>query len=294
MEDISDREFERFIAENTSAKWFCEFGLLEKMPDYTTICKFRNAVGTRRLGRLFNEVRCQMKAKGYCSEVFTFVDSTALIGKPRLREKRDKAITAGYEKLNNEVLSKVSADPQARIEAKSDKKFWYGFKKHIAADMQSGMITRTAVTPANLIDAAGVKHIVPKSGAVAGDKGFVGAIEVIRRAGLHSMIILPNNMKEKSPDEDRWFTKLRRPYERVFGKQSIRARYKGTIKNQGTEPRTLSPITSADCSRLLRREPRGQYILMTRNPEKSEQQRPFGALLFLPCLPLLCFWEHGS
>ena len=41
MEDLSDREFERFIAENNAAKWFCGFGLLEKTPDFTTICKFR-------------------------------------------------------------------------------------------------------------------------------------------------------------------------------------------------------------------------------------------------------------
>jgi transposase len=47
MEDLSDREFERFISENTSGKWFCEFGLLEKTPDYTTICKFRNLIGTQ-------------------------------------------------------------------------------------------------------------------------------------------------------------------------------------------------------------------------------------------------------
>lgn len=49
MEDLSDREFERFIAENNAAKWFCGFSLLEKTPDYTTICKFRNALGTKRI-----------------------------------------------------------------------------------------------------------------------------------------------------------------------------------------------------------------------------------------------------
>ena len=27
MEDISDRELERYIRENTAAKWFCDFGL---------------------------------------------------------------------------------------------------------------------------------------------------------------------------------------------------------------------------------------------------------------------------
>lgn len=235
MEDLSDREFERFIAENTAGKWFCGFSLLGNTPDFTTICKFRNAIGTKQMGNLFHEVKRQMQAKNCCAEVFTFVDSTALISKLSLWEERDKAITAGYEKLNNEVLPEVSADPEAKIGAKSDKKFWYGFKKHVAVDMQSGMITKVAVTPANIPDARAAKHVLPKSGAVAGDKGYVGAIGEILRRGLHPMIIKRKNMKDKNPDLDRWITKLRCPYERTFSKQNNRARYKGVVKNQGAE-----------------------------------------------------------
>jgi IS5 family transposase len=235
MEDLSDREFERFIAENNAAKWFCGFGLLEKTPDFTTICKFRNLIGTKQMGNLFGEVKRQMQAKNYCSEVFTFVDSSALISKLSLWEERDKAITAGYEKLNNEVLQKVSADPEAKIGAKSNKKFWYGFKKHVAVDMQSGMITRVAVTPANVADADGARHILPRSGAVTGDKGYVGAIREMLRRGLHPMVIKRNNMKDKNADLDRWLTKLRCPYEGTFSKQNKRVRYKGLVKNQGAE-----------------------------------------------------------
>jgi len=235
MEDLSDREFERFIAENTAGKWFCGFTLLEKTPDYTTICKFRNAIGTNQMGNLFAEVKRQMQAKNCCSEVFTFVDSGALISKLSLWKERDKAITAGYEKLNNEVLPEVSADPEAKIGAKSDTRFWYGFKKHVAVDMQSGMITKVAVTAANVSDAEGAKHILPKSGAVAGDKGYVGAIREILRRGLHPMVIKRKNMKDKNADLDRWITKLRCPYERTFSKQNSRVRYKGTVKNQGAE-----------------------------------------------------------
>lgn len=235
MEDLSDREFERFIAENNAAKWFCDFSLLEKTPDYTTICKFRNGIGTKRMENLFQEVKRQMQAKNCCSEVFTFVDSSALISKLSLWEERDKAITAGYEKLNNEILPEVSSDSEARIGAKSDKKFWYGFKKHVAVDMQSGMITKVAVTAANVTDADGAKHILPESGAVVGDKGYVGAIGEILRHDLHAMIIKRNNMKDKNVDLDRWITKLRCPYECTFSKQNNRVRYKGVAKNQTAE-----------------------------------------------------------
>ena len=58
MEDLSDREFERFIAENNAGKCFCDFGLVEKTPDFTTICKFRNSIGTKQMSRLFNEGAC--------------------------------------------------------------------------------------------------------------------------------------------------------------------------------------------------------------------------------------------
>lgn len=57
MEDISDRELERFIQENTVAKWFCGFGLCERTPDYTVYCKFRNRLGVNFLAKVFDELR---------------------------------------------------------------------------------------------------------------------------------------------------------------------------------------------------------------------------------------------
>lgn len=236
MENLSDREMERFLSENTAGKWFCDFGLAEKTPDFTTFCKFRALVGTKNMSRLFNEVKRQLQAQGHCSEVFTFIDATALVSKLSIWEERDKAIAEGYEKLNNEVLPKIeTADPEAKIGSKGTKKFWYGFKKHVGVDMQSGMINRVAVTPANVADADGAKHVMPRSGAVCADKGYIGAILEILKRGLHPMVIKRNNMKDKNVDLDRWITKLRAPYEGTFSKQNKRVRYKGVEKNQGAE-----------------------------------------------------------
>jgi len=236
MEDLSDREMERFLSENNAGKWFCEFGLTDKTPDFTTFCKFRTLVGTKNMSRLFNEVKRQLKAQGHCSEVFTFIDATALVSKLSIWEERDKAIKEGYEKLNNEVLPNIeTTDPEAKIGSKSAKKFWYGFKKHVAVDMQSGMINRVAVTPANVTDADGAKHVMPRSGAACADKGYVGAILEMLRRGVHPMVIKRNNMKDKNVDLDRWLTKLRAPYEGTFSKQNKRVRYKGAVKNQGAE-----------------------------------------------------------
>ena len=235
MEDLSDREFERFISENIAGKWFCGFDLTEKTPDFTTICKFRNLVGTKNMSRIFNEVKRQLKVQGHCAEVFTFIDAAALVSKLSIWDERDKAITAGYEKLNNEVLPKVAHDKEATIGAKTAKKFWYGFKKHVGVDMQSGMINRVAVTTASIPDAVGAKHVMPRSGAACTDKGYVGAIPEMLRRSVHPMVILRNNMKNKNRDLDRWLSKLRAPYEGTFSKQNKRVRYLGVVKNQGAE-----------------------------------------------------------
>jgi hypothetical protein len=152
-------------------------------------------------------------------------------------DERDKAIADGYEKFNNEIIEKYAKDPEVRIGAKSKNKFFIGFKKLLSADMSSGMINRVRVGFANTPDgnADFVKTVLPDSGAVAGDKGFVGAIPVIEEAGLHSMVILKNNMKDKNKDKDRFITKLRSPFEGLFSKQQKRVRYKGIDKNHAAE-----------------------------------------------------------
>ena len=39
-------------------------------------------------------------------------------------------------------------------------------------DMQSGLINKVAVTPVNVTDAQGFKHVCPQSGAVYADKRY--------------------------------------------------------------------------------------------------------------------------
>ena len=79
MEDLSDRELQRYLQENNAAKFFCGFGLMDRTPDYSLFTKARSRIGTKRLSELFATLRDQLKAKGWVSDVFTFVDATHLI-----------------------------------------------------------------------------------------------------------------------------------------------------------------------------------------------------------------------
>ena len=71
MEDMSDRELERYLGDSNAAKWFCDFDLMERTPDYSVFSKIRKKLGTNLLSRIFAVFRDQLSSKGYMSEVFT-------------------------------------------------------------------------------------------------------------------------------------------------------------------------------------------------------------------------------
>ena len=175
LEDLSDRELERFICDNSAARWFCQFDLTAKTPDHSAFGRVRSRIRTNKLSKIFSLLCDQLKAHGYMSEVFTFV-----------------------------------------------------------VDMQSGMINKVAVTPANIIDSKGFKHIAPNQGAVYADKGYCdkNAKITAQTKNFHLIAVKKNNMKSKNSDLDSYYTKLRAPFEHVFSKQNKRVRYKGLAKNQ--------------------------------------------------------------
>lgn len=234
MEDLSDRELERYLAENLAAKWFCGFGLSTDTPHFSLYSKLRTKIGTNKLSQIFSDLRHQLKNQGVMSEVFNFVDATHLISKANLWEERDKAMAEKYEKLNNETLPKVAYDKQARIGAKGKNKYWYGYKQHTSVDMQSGLINKVAITPANITDANGFKHVCPKTGAVYADKGYClePAVTIAKINNCHLAAIKRDNMKDKNRKLDCWYSEIRAPYERVFSKRNKRVRYCGVAKNQ--------------------------------------------------------------
>jgi IS5 family transposase len=233
LEDLSDRELERFLTENTAAKWFCGFKLTEKTPDHTVFTHARTKIGASTLSKIFADMRDQLRKKGYMNEVFTFIDATHLIAKGQLWKERDELIKQRYEKMNNSNISKVAADSEARFGCKGKNKFWFGYKEHASVDAQSGMINKVALTKASVTDAQGMKHVCPCGGAVYADKGYClePAQTAAARKNCHLAAIKRNNMKDKNHDLDRWISQIRAPYERVFSKIAKRVRYRGLVKN---------------------------------------------------------------
>ena len=232
--DLSDRELEERLRYDMAMRWFLGLGVTEETPDHTFACRSRKAIGTKKIGQIFNHINKKCEEAGIIRNVFHFADATSIISKETTWKERDKAIAAGENTFNNTNASKYGADKDARFGCKGKEKFWYGHKKTICADMGSGLITKTAVTSADIPDQDAFCHVCPKEGMVFADKAYclkAARIEMLAN-GCHSGAILKNNMIGKNKDKDRWISSVRAPFEGIFSKQEKRARYRGTAKVQ--------------------------------------------------------------
>jgi IS5 family transposase len=234
LEDYSDREMERALQENVAVKWFCGFEMTDKTPDHSFFGQFRKRFGTTNLGQIFQKINDNLRDKGLISDSFHFIDGSGIVTKTALWEERDKALEAGEEKLNNLNVKKYASDSQARYGCKGKNKFWYGYKRHHCVDMKQGMVTKVAVTPANVNEDEAFKHIAPRQGLAYMDKQYATQ-EVERQAklkGCQARAIKKNNQKNKNHDFDHYVSRMRMPYEGTFSKLNKRARYRTLVKVQ--------------------------------------------------------------
>lgn len=231
-EDYSDREMEAAVRENLAIKWFVGFSLTEKTPDHSYFGKFRKRIGTQHLADIFNSINEKLQKEGLFGNIFYFIDASAIITKSALWEERDRAIKDGHDKLNNLIIKDYAADNQARWGAKSKKNIWFGYKRHSSVDMRYGLIAKTTVTSANVLDYQVVEQIVPKEGYIFMDKLYdtKGTDQKIKASGCSPGTIRKNNNPNKNKDLDRWRSSIRMPYEATFSKLPKRARYRGKVK----------------------------------------------------------------
>lgn len=141
-EDLSDRELEKRLQENLAGKYFCDFSLEDDTPDYSYFGYVRDRIGLEKLKDFFNQFRLDLKRKGIIREIFTFVDASQLKSKLTVWAERDKAIKAGQERLDNQVIKKFAKDKHVCMGCKGKNTFLYGYKRVRSVDMPSGLINQ--------------------------------------------------------------------------------------------------------------------------------------------------------
>lgn len=147
--DLSDVILAEALSDRASFRRFCGFSSDEATPERTAFMRFRRELVEHGLDRsLFEVIARDLKAKGACVRKGTLIDAT-VIGSA---SKGDK--DAAWVRHRTRVPA-------------------HGYKAHIAADKDTGLIRKVETTPANEADVSLAPALIPEEpGEVYADKAY--------------------------------------------------------------------------------------------------------------------------
>lgn len=235
---LSDPALEEALSDRLSFRRFCGFSLEDPIPDETTLCRFRNELVASGAGAaLLAELDRQLCARGLIVKDGTMIDATLIEAQaarpkdpkePAAPQGETEAASAATEpNVQPEGGTETSAarpDPHAAFARKGGKSV-YGYKAHIGVDKGSGLIRRSALTPANVHDST------PADGLVMGDEKAVYADKAyckhtrrreLKARGIKDRIM--HRANKHQPQLPRWklarnrlIARRRAAVERTFG-----------------------------------------------------------------------------
>lgn len=175
---LSDAETEEALVDRLSFRRFVGVALTERVPDHSTICRFRNLlVEQGLLDKLFAELDRQLDKAGLILRRGTMLDATVI---------ETQAAKPGDPQS--------TSDPEARFTRRQGRSgSSFGYKAHVAVDEGSGLIRGVITTPANVNDT------VPADQLIQGDEQAVMADAAYhthaRQAALKARGIKPRLMR---------------------------------------------------------------------------------------------------
>jgi IS5 family transposase len=230
---------EEALGDRLSFRGFAGLGLDERVPDHSTISRFRALLAGRGLAEaVFAEVASQLDALGMIIKGGTLIDATVIDA-------------AAAEPPRQKGGGRSEADPDAAWVKRPDGSARFGYKLHAAVDLGSGIVRRAAVTPANIADVdLGHELVMGDERAVYADKGYVGPRlrERLKADGIRDRVQhKAQKNKPLTPRQhlrNRLIGRLRGRIEGVFGtlKRSYglaRMRYMGLARNTAATFLTL-------------------------------------------------------
>jgi IS5 family transposase len=203
---LSDPGLEETLNDRISFRRFCGLRLEDKVPDHSTIHKFRDRIEPI-MQRLLAEINRQLDAKGLILRKGTLVDATLIqaAGRPV------------------SVKEEPPSDPDARWGGKGDDPT-YGYKGHIGLDEDSELIRQADLTPANEHDGGQFEKMISGDEEWAyADKAYASQERSawLREHGIEDGILFkaargrPLTRIQKSLNRE--LTAIRRSIEHVFG-----------------------------------------------------------------------------
>ena len=240
---LSDPALEEALGDRLSFRRFCGFPLDRETPDHTTIWRFREELaGSGVAVAAFDCVTRQIEEAGLILKKGTLIDASlvpAAVNKPAPPDD----LPAGPDGRAASKLVRSALDPDAAWTRK-DGRLYFGYKAHMALDMESRIVRRIALTPANVNETSRADALIcGDEHTVYADKAYDSKA---RRAVLKARGIRNGIMRRwhwSYPPQSRWalrrnrlLVRRRAPIEPLFAllknvHRFVRARYRGLARN---------------------------------------------------------------
>jgi IS5 family transposase len=224
--NLADEACEEALLDSVALRRFVGIDLgRERVPDGTTLLKFRRRLEKHKLGeQLFAAVGQVLQARGLKLGTGTIVDAT-IIGAPSSTKNEDKA-----------------RDPEMH-QTRKGKQWYFGMKMHIGVDSRTGLAHSAVLTAANVHD----KHALPdllhgNEQRVYGDSAYASQKALIMskapraRDFTNQRVRKDGEVDEVVRSQNRNKSKVRARVEHVFAVVKrlwgfSKVRYRGLAKN---------------------------------------------------------------
>jgi IS5 family transposase len=155
---LSDAKLEEALLVRIDFLQFCGLALMDKVPDETTLCRFRNRlVKAGLLNTLLGTINKQIQRHGLMVKEATgaVLDATLISSAARPNKTITIETDADGELVTFEdgsqpgvVEEKASADPDARW-LKKGKRSYFGYRSYVVVDEKDGYVHGVHTAPAN-------------------------------------------------------------------------------------------------------------------------------------------------
>jgi IS5 family transposase len=240
---LSDVALEEALGDRLSFRRFCGVPLDRKMPDHSTLWRFRERLAQSGLAaEAFSCVTAQIEAAGVILKKGTLIDASLVpsaVNKPAPPDD----LPPGPDGRPASKLIRSPLDPEAAW-TKKDGRRTFGYKAHVALDMKSRIVRRLALTPANINETSCADALIcGDERRVYADKAYDSKTRsaMLKKRGIRNGIMrrwhwawpAPSRWEER---RNKLLARRRAPIEPLFALlknvyRFARARYRGLSRN---------------------------------------------------------------
>lgn len=227
--NLCDQELEFQVNDRRSFEEFVGLGVMNSIPDATTVAFFRDRLlKAGVIEELFEMFESYLRSQGLQARGGQIIDAT-LVPVPKQRNTREEneeikagRLPEGWDKNPDRLRQK---DLDARWVKKNDINY-YGYKNNICIDVDHGFIRRYAVTPANIHDSQMLPRLLDPENEhdfVWADSAYSGECfaDLLSLGGFESLIHEKGARNHPLSDEakkmNRVKSAIRACVEHVFG-----------------------------------------------------------------------------